>query len=301
MGSDLEDDDIAHAEFHLQYALVQYAFISGYTRPGGSLVVWRHVAQSLQGPSHAANGSQCQDSHCVRLIGEDDAETIVACVADGAGSAKHSDIGSALACESITESASKHLESHGTFANLQFDEVLSWCEIVREKIQLAAQAEGCQTRELATTLCATIISPNGSFFFQIGDGAITVGNNGVYGVVFWPQSGEYANVTNFITSDNFKDSLEFQATTSKVSDVALFTDGIERLALNFENQTPHLPFFQPLFQAVRMSEEGANLEADLGSFLQSDSVKDRSDDDKTLILATQLSAREPKEATDAVG
>jgi len=93
--------------------------------------------------------------------------------------------------------------------------------------------------------------------------------------------------------------LEFQATTSKVSDIALFTDGIERLALNFENQTPHLPFFLPLFQAVRSSVDGDNLEADLGHFLQSESVKNRSDDDKTLILATQLSETESEEVGDA--
>lgn len=262
--------------------------------------MWRHVAQSLQGPSHKADGSVCQDSHFVCTLGNADSETMVACVADGAGSAKHSDIGSALACESIADSATLYFESHGSFAALRFNDVLGWCEQVREKIQLAAQSEGCQTRDLATTLCAAIISPAGSFFFQIGDGAITVGNNGIYGVVFWPQSGEYANVTNFITSDQFKNHLEFQATTSQVSDVALFTDGIERLALNFENQTPHMPFFQPLFHAVRQSDNNTSLENDLGHFLQSDSVKDRSDDDKTLILATQLSEPTPEEATDAV-
>jgi len=159
--------------------------------------VWRRVAQSLLGPSHAADGSVCQDSHFVRMLGEAGTETIVACVADGAGSAKHSDIGSSLACESIADSVTRHFELHGSFANLQFNDILGWCEIVREKIQLAAQSCDCQTRELATTLCVAIVSEAGSFFFQIGDGAITVGNNGVYGVVFWPQSGEYANVTQF--------------------------------------------------------------------------------------------------------
>jgi len=221
-------------------------------------------------------------------LGELNAEVIVACVADGAGSAKHSDIGSTLACETIADSVTRHFESHGSFAKLQFNDVIAWCEKVRETIQLAAQSRESQMRELATTLCVAIISPEGSFFFQIGDGAITVGNNGIYGVVFWPQSGEYANATNFITSDQFKNHLEFQATTSKISELALFTDGIERLALDFETQTPHVPFFQPLFRAIRSSEIDSNLGADLAQFLQSDSVTNRSDDDKTLILATRL-------------
>ncbi len=255
--------------------------------------MWKHVAQSLQGPSHANDGSVCQDSHLVRVFntgngGDEDAQTIFACVADGAGSAKRSDIGSAIACETIAESAAQFLELHGHFRQLQLNIVLSWCETLREKLRVAASSNDCDVRDLASTLCAAILSPEGSFFFQIGDGAITVSSNGIYGVVFWPQSGEYANVTNFITSDQFKNHLEFQATKSKISEIALFTDGIERLALNFESQTPHLPFFQPLFQAVRSSTNGDNLAADLGRFLQSDSVKNRSDDDKTLILATRL-------------
>lgn len=250
--------------------------------------MWKHVAQSLQGPSHAADGSACQDSHLVRLIGESPAQTIIACAADGAGSAKRSDIGSAIACETVANSASKYHKSHGGYTKLQLDDVISWCESVREKMRQMADEKNCKMRDLATTLCVAILSPECSIFFQIGDGAITVGNNGVYGVVFWPQSGEYANVTNFMTADNYQDNIEFQATNSRFSDLALFTDGIERLALDFETQTPHLPFFQPLFRAVRTSRDGSSLGNDLAQFLQSDSVKNRSDDDKTLILATQL-------------
>lgn len=198
----------------------------------------------------------------------------------------------------IADSATRHFETHGNFSQLQLDKVISWCDAVREKLRHTADAKSCSMRDLATTLCVAILSPESSIFFQIGDGAITVGNSGVYGVVFWPQSGEYANVTNFMTSDNYQDKLEFQATTSKFTELAMFTDGIERIALDFEGQTPHAPFFQPLFKAVRNSNNGANLERDLAQFLQSDSVKNRSDDDKTLILATQLESSAAGE-TDA--
>lgn len=213
---------------------------------------------------------------------------MIACTADGAGSAKRSDLGSAITCEVIADSAARHFETHGDFSQLQLDHVISWCDAVREKLRHTADSKNCKMRDLASTLCTAILSPESSIFFQIGDGAITVGNEGVYGVVFWPQSGEYANVTNFMTSDNYQDKLEFQATTSKFNELAMFTDGIERIALDFEGQTPHVPFFQPLFRAVRGADQGANLERDLAQFLQSESVKKRSDDDKTLILATNL-------------
>ena len=38
------------------------------------------------------------------------------------------------------------------------------------------------------------------------------------------------------------------------SDVALLTDGMERLALRFDSRTPHLPFFEPFFQALRTGD-----------------------------------------------
>ena len=94
------------------------------------------------------------------------------------------------------------------------------------------------------------MGPATSYFVQIGDGAIILGNDTLYGVVFWPQSGEYANTTNFLTSDEYAKQLEFLATPSKCSKVALMTDGIERLALRFDIQTPHIPFFDPLFRAL---------------------------------------------------
>ena len=67
------------------------------------------------------------------------------------------------------------------------------------------------------------------------------------------------------------------------------TDGLERLALKFNSQTPHTPFFEPLFRALQSTADVDSLNSGLRSFLTSDSVHNRSDDDKTLILATRCS------------
>jgi hypothetical protein len=250
--------------------------------------VWRHIAQSLQGPSHLADGTACQDSNVVRLLGKGPTGTLVACVADGAGSARFSDTGATIACNTILERAAAHFEAHGgQFDSLERDDVLQWCEDARARIKSEAAALDCNSREFASTLCVAIAAPNCSVFFQIGDGAIIVGNHGIYGVVFWPQSGEYANSTNFLTADDFQDQLDFLTTTSRCSDIALFTDGLERLALRFDSQTPHSPFFTPLFRALRAAADVDGLNEGLRQFLASDSVQQRSDDDKTLILASR--------------
>jgi hypothetical protein len=253
--------------------------------------VWRHIAQSLQGPSHASGGAACQDSNSVSLFGQ--GRILVACVADGAGSATFSDTGSKMACAAVMEHAAMHFEMHGGFDNLERGDALRWCEDARERIAAEAAERQCDCRELATTLSVAIASPECSVFFQIGDGAIIAGNYGAYGVVFWPQTGEYANSTNFLTAEDFRDRLDFLTTTSHCSELALLTDGLERLALQFGSQTPHAPFFTPLFRALRAADDVESLNEHLRQFLASDSVQSRSDDDKTLILATHQGSDDP--------
>jgi len=250
--------------------------------------VWRHIGQSLQGSSHQADETPCQDTHGVRLLGKAPPRTLVACVADGAGSAKHSEVGSSIACHSIIENAAKYFEVNGGIDNLGLEDVVAWCEDARSRIMDAACLHDRPPRDFATTLSVAIIGPNASFFFQIGDGAIIVGNGPLYGVVFWPQSGEYANSTNFLTSDTYQEQLEFLATqTPRCSKLALMTDGLERIALRFDAQTPHVPFFDPLFRALESSADLDSLSEGLRGFLGSSSVQHRSDDDKTLILASR--------------
>jgi hypothetical protein len=185
-------------------------------------------------------------------------------------------------------SATQYFEAHRSFADLTWDVVVEWCDQARAKLAEDAMSRGADLRELATTLCAAIISPTRSFFFQIGDGAIVLNRNGIWGIAFWPQSGEYANTTNFLTSNEYRNFLQFSATANGFSDVALLTDGMERLALRFDSRTPHRPFFEPLFQALRTDNNSRDLAEDLRKFLQSESVRSRSDDDKTLILASRI-------------
>jgi hypothetical protein len=221
------------------------------------------------------------------VFGTDGDETLVACVADGAGSAKYSDVGSAMACAAVLENAATYFDRQQRFDQLQLEDVIGWCDDARGRIQAEAVGRDCNWRELATTLAVAIVGARRAFFFQVGDGAIVLGSRGVYGVVFWPQSGEYANTTNFLTSDGFRSRFEFLAINSCLSEVALFTDGLERLALRFDSQTPHAPFFDPLFRTVREANDLDLLSEQLRRFLGTESVQSRSDDDKTLILASR--------------
>jgi hypothetical protein len=250
--------------------------------------VWRHIAQSVQGHRHLAEETACQDQCAVRVFGSGEQASLVAIVADGAGSAEYSEVGSRLACTSVMNCAALHAATGRSVAQLAFEDILRWCEIARAEIEATAAAAQRDVRDYATTLFAALVSKQGSLFFQIGDGAIVLHQRTTLGVVFWPQSGEYFNSTNFLTGKDFRDRIQFWSTDCGFADVALFTDGLERLALRFDALTAHPPFFVPLFQALRNAADVEALAGDLRHFLQSDSLRDRTDDDKTLVLASWL-------------
>lgn len=254
--------------------------------------MWRCLAASVTGPSHAKSGAPCQDSQGTRVLTRGGQETLIACVADGAGSAAKSDDGSSLACVTILELATEFFEKHeGSLEKLDRETAVGWCQEARERLAQLAEKREDKLRDYATTLCVAILGPEKAAFFQVGDGAIVARRTGVMGVVFWPQSGEYANSTTFLTIDQVEQHVEFCEATAPYDDLALFTDGIERLALSFEGQTPHPPFFEPLFKTLRSAPDPDALSAELAKFLDSESMRNRSDDDKTVILAAQTAAR----------
>lgn len=250
--------------------------------------MWRIVFQSVQGERHRVDGVQCQDCSLASRIGEGKNETLVACVADGAGSSMFSGVGSRMTCETIIQSATDRFASPRSLASLQPADVVEWCEGVRRTMSKDAHTNRRQLSDYASTMCGAVIAPGRSIFFQIGDGAIVVRRNGVLGVVFWPQSGEYINATNFLTSPNFHKLFQVCAIEGEFSDVALLTDGVERIALQFETQSPHVPFFRPLLAGVRATSNLDVLNNDLRRFLESEAVTNKSDDDKTLLLACRI-------------
>ena len=73
----------------------------------------------------------------------------------------------------------------------------------------------------------------------------------------------------------------------RVGELALLTDGLQMLALDYAQSRVHSPFFAPLFRTIRNGPCEETLHAALLGFLDSKRVNDRTDDDKTLLLATR--------------
>jgi len=131
-----------------------------------------------------------------------------------------------------------------------------------------------------------LVTPTHAFAFQIGDGAIIVNSCGVQGVVFWPDNGLYANMTYFLTDEDYLQHIHVVQINTPLEEVILLTDGLQRLALVLDSKIAHEPFFSPIFKALRANNANTELlNQHLAQFLASQVVNQRTDDDKTLVMA----------------
>lgn len=254
---------------------------------------WRFAAASAVGTSHVATGKPCQDSAASGTVSAVEGDFLVLVVCDGAGTAEYSDVGSKKAAQTFLELVEVYLDENGGIEGVDREVAGEWMERVAEILRAHAGDQGHSVRDYACTLLAAIVGERQAAFVQIGDGAIVVSNGPEDGwsYVFWPQHGEYANTTNFVVSPNALDVFDFELGPRRITEIAVFSDGIEKLVLHDATRTVHENFFKTMMPPVRTSEaDGCDekLSAALERYLGSPPVCARTDDDKTLILATRL-------------
>ena len=185
-----------------------------------------------------------------------------------------------------------HIEGGGAVEEITRGFCNQWLISFQHEIKSRAETEDLSPRAFACTLLAAVIGATSSAFCQVGDGAIVTqppDSPGEYCYMFWPEKGEYENQTYFATDPLAADHLQHDSSPHQINEVALFSDGLERLALHMESQTAQAPFFRPMFMPLYKAPDGHSqeLSSALGQFLSSKRVQDQTDDDASLILATR--------------
>jgi hypothetical protein len=181
----------------------------------------RSAFASVTGRQHEAGGTPCQDVASIHRLGR---SGIIAAVADGAGSAKHAEIGASVAV-SATIHALTALKSN-IFA-------LDEPNIVLTQIQKALTAKaaeiGCEVRDLACTLMAVLVMKRGDGLewagFHIGDGVIASELDNHLHVLSRPENGEFGNSTFFLTDAGAPTRFRAYKGQSNAAAFALMTDG----------------------------------------------------------------------------
>jgi serine/threonine protein phosphatase PrpC len=247
--------------------------------------MWRFASAQVAGTAHTQRAIKCQDRCVCRTLGNGG---IVAALADGSGSAEFSDIGAQIAVDTIADV----IDTAPIDATTNFLELLRSSVIkARDAVLEYAKNDGNESRQFASTLLAVVSTEYGGGAVQLGDGVIVVGHEaGEMAWVFWPQRGEYANSTRFLTDEDAVDQMEVEAYRNRsLSDLVLISDGLQPLAIHYATRSIHAPFYNGLMGPLLESDctgHDERLSKALESFLSSPAITGRADDDVSIILAT---------------
>jgi hypothetical protein len=221
----------------------------------------------------------------------------VLAVGDGAGSVSKAAEGSRIVCQSFRDFV--HTEIQSSNEAVEFDEACfkRWLADFQLSIDQTAKASSSQTNDYSTTIVAAVVGATSASFLQIGDGVIVHGDldgSDEFFHVFWPKAAEYANATYFATAPDAAKHMQTSTTTDSFNKIAILSDGLQRMALHMASESVHSPFFQAVFKVLPDTDIGFSEEAKrkLNHFLESPGVLARSDDDKSLVMATTVRSKE---------
>jgi len=156
-------------------------------------------------------------------------------------------------------------------------------EAARGSIVDHARRQGSAPADFATTLQVVLLGQTACCYGRVGDGAGVGRVDGALVPLAPAPDNGYANETRFLTSAQSDPEVFFRA--DHVSDCAVFTDGLQHLAMQLAQWKPHDPFFNPLFDFVRTSADASSAEDSLNELLEDDRVDRRTDDDRALVIS----------------
>lgn len=254
---------------------------------------WTTIARSAIGTRHQDQQLPCQDAAAVRVLGE----VAIGAVADGAGSAPLADVGAKLAVDTAVHSLSRteiwwQRRQLSWSALPEFPPTDLLHRLFSKAAQRAlgtlarqAQVNDCALEDLACTLLMFLATPRWLAAMQIGDGFIVVRSpEQSYHLLFQPDKGEFVNQTSFLTSPGAIATMQVRLWADTPLFICAATDGLERVAIRFQDWTAFPPFFQPLEAYLEETLTPEPDDAYLVNFLTSDRLNARTDDDKTLLL-----------------
>lgn len=262
---------------------------------------WRIAKASIIGTGHIGANMPCQDSHYVMQNGD----TLIVAVSDGLGSAAHSEIGSKIASEQAVTHIANYVDSLKSpkkrFLWWPFPEktqpnpqpaastLESVCRtaftVARDALVVRATKDHKELRDYACTLLVAVVMPNDWVVMHIGDGAVVgIFDNEATRTLSTPDNGEFINVTMPLTSNDYLTHLRFSHKAEALRGVALMSDGVQPMCINYKTGEAYDGFFRPIIQWLRTLDLAVT-DVSMQKLLDTPRFRQKSDDDMTLVLA----------------
>ena len=182
--------------------------------------MWKVVNATMRGTSHIKDNLPCQD-----VVDSSISSVKIIVLADGAGSAKYSDLGAKHACDAIISNIERR------FCKLYESDLPLLKKRLVDSIQLrlynSAKKRKTDITEFCSTLLFAAIKGNKLLIGHIGDGvigAIDKTDNTI--VISEPERGEFANTTFFTTSNDYKAHFRiYKLSSDDFKSIFLMSDG----------------------------------------------------------------------------
>ena len=257
---------------------------------------WRIAAATAAGSSHAKDDTPNQDAVDYRLVEIGGEQVVVVAVADGAGSAPRSDVGSQIAVKNAVASIVGGINKRPVAASskhLATSLVRNAVKRAKNAVARYGREQGVSARELACTLIVAVSSERLTTAAQVGDGAVVAFNigSGDASTLCAAHTGEFANETTFITS---RTRPHLVASVGHVAGadydgLALITDGLQNLALKMPEREPFMGFWNPMLNDLSQTDQPEAVPGRLHAFISGERVQSRTTDDVTIAIAVRSS------------
>ncbi|GAA2162996.1 PP2C family serine/threonine-protein phosphatase [Pedococcus bigeumensis] len=149
----------------------------------------------------------------------------VLCLADGAGSASHSEFGA----QAVVEEACAMLVDRFVEFATSDDGARVKAQLLEQllsKLNNVANRHGVEARDLASTFLCVAVSGERFLAAHVGDGAVGYLKNGQLRVISAPDNSEFANQTTFVTSGCARESMRLsRGPLDGVAGFILMSDG----------------------------------------------------------------------------
>lgn len=176
---------------------------------------------SIQGKSHIKKGKVCQDANIILPLRKG---WTIAAVADGVGSAKHSEDGSNIAVEKVSEYCKKHFPKKPTNAKIEVLLQQAYQYAMDCIVDFSSKNDG-RIEDYDTTLSTSIYNGETVIWGHSGDGGIVVREiNGDIKCITERQKG--VDGISVIPLRGGTETWKFGIYDQKVSAVLLATDGV---------------------------------------------------------------------------
>ena len=252
---------------------------------------------SLPGTYHIKNDIVCQDWHQIIRCGR---KMAIAAVADGLGSAAHSDVGSKIAAAVSAEYCKRHITMR-TMPELALRIIRDAFVAAQRVIKNVSEEKGHSIDLYDTTLTLAVLIRDTLYYGHSGDsGMIALTAEGRYEQVTQQQRDEEGRVFPLFFSDKW----EFARYGKKVASVFLATDGmLETLfPLYIKNEPVNIHVSLAQFfmdnSSLRIDKEGEQAVKSRISDFMENIPDEQVNDDKTVVVLVNTAVkpkRQPEE------